>query len=139
MSDTSAMSDTDGQSPAREAAQETLNAEEAQDGGALGARGVPTSGGAPDASLTADAHAAHQPEPEAAPVETRPCAECGGATVAADVAGGDERPSLVRDNFGRFFSRDARVPFERAHVCVQCGAVRLFVDVARLKRAALGA
>lgn len=70
------------------------------------------------------------------PQALNPCGECGGAMVVVDVAGGDERPSLIRDNFGRHFSRDALVPIERAHACLSCGYTRLFVDPGKLRKRA---
>jgi hypothetical protein len=56
--------------------------------------------------------------------------------IEVDVAGRDERPSLIRDNFGKFFSKDALVPLERAHACTNCGYTRLFVDPEKLKKRA---
>lgn len=66
----------------------------------------------------------------------KPCAECGGPTVEMDVAGSAERPALIRQNTGRYFSRDSLVHIERARACVRCGCVRFFVDAERLRRRA---
>lgn len=102
----------------------------------LGAPGVPTVGGAPDAGQTADASRALNASRAPADAAPKPCDECGGAMIAVDVAGGDERPALIRDNFGRFFSRDSLVYIERAHGCTRCGHVRLFVDPVKLRKRA---
>ena len=56
--------------------------------------------------------------------------------IAVDVAGADDRPALIRDNFGRYFSRDSLVHLERAHACTACGYTRLFVDPEKLKKRA---
>jgi hypothetical protein len=66
--------------------------------------------------------------------DLKPCSECGGSMIAVDVAGADDRPALVRDNFGRFFSRDSLVLLEHAHACTICGYTRLFVDPEKLKK-----
>ena len=68
--------------------------------------------------------------------DLKPCSECGGEMISVDVAGRDERPALVRDNFGRYFSRDSLVHLERAHACLSCGYTRLFVDPDKLRRRA---
>lgn len=102
----------------------------AADVSGLGANGVPTVGGAPGIKDVLEAT-------EAAPsFQPKPCVECGGAMIEVDVAGGDARPALIRDNFGRFFSRDSLVPLERAHGCTHCGYVRLFVDPDKLRKRA---
>ena len=98
----------------------------------LGANGIPTVGGAPNVEDVLEAA-----EAEASPnIHPKPCVECGGAMIEVDVAGGDARPALIRDNFGRFFSRDSLVPLERAHGCTYCGYVRLFVDPDKLRKRA---
>lgn len=66
--------------------------------------------------------------------ETKACSECGGPMVEVEIAGGDERLSLIKQNFGRFFSKDALVPVERAHACTTCGHTRLFVDPDKLRQ-----
>jgi hypothetical protein len=66
----------------------------------------------------------------------KPCSECGGPTVEVDVAGSAERPALIRQNTGRYFSRDSLVHIERARACVRCGYVRFFVDAEKLRRRA---
>jgi hypothetical protein len=53
------------------------------------------------------------------------------------LAGKEERPALVRDNFGSFFSRDAIVYLEQAQVCSNCGYARLYADPDKLRRALL--
>jgi hypothetical protein len=68
--------------------------------------------------------------------DLKPCGECGGTMIEVDVAGHDERPALIRQNFGRYFSRDSLVHLERAHACVDCGYTRLFVDPGKLRRRA---
>ncbi len=68
--------------------------------------------------------------------DLEPCVECGGTMIAVDVAGADNRPALIRDNAGRFFSRDALVHLERAHACTNCGYTRFFVDPDKLRRRA---
>ncbi|HEX8237376.1 MAG TPA: hypothetical protein VF600_15555 [Abditibacteriaceae bacterium] len=68
--------------------------------------------------------------------EAKPCSECGGTMIEVDVAGHDERPALIRQNFGRYFSRDSLVHIERAHACTSCGYTRLFVDPDKLRRRA---
>ena len=70
----------------------------------------------------------------AIPVVAQSCALCGGEVVQVDVASGDERVSLVGENSGRFVSRDALVPLERAHVCTQCGQTQFFVDPEKVRR-----
>ncbi len=102
----------------------------AADVSGLGANGVPTVGGAPGVK---DVLKAAETSPNITP---KPCVECGGAMIEVDVAGGDARPALIRDNFGRFFSRDSLVPLERAHGCTHCGYVRLFVDPDKLRKRA---
>jgi hypothetical protein len=57
--------------------------------------------------------------------------------IEVDVAGHDERPALIRQNLGRFFSRDSLVHIERAHACTSCGYTRLFVDPDKLRRRAV--
>ncbi|HEX8834695.1 MAG TPA: hypothetical protein VF719_10865 [Abditibacteriaceae bacterium] len=69
--------------------------------------------------------------------DLKPCGECGGEMIAVDVAGKDDRPALIRDNFGRFFSRDSLIHLERAHACLACGYTRLFVDPVKLKKRGL--
>jgi hypothetical protein len=68
--------------------------------------------------------------------DLKPCSECGGPMISVDVAGADDRPALIRDNFGRFFSRDSLVHLEHAHACTACGYTRLFVDPEKLKKRA---
>lgn len=70
------------------------------------------------------------------PDPLQPCGECGGTMATVDVAGGDNRPSLIRDNFGHYFSRDALVPIERAQACLNCGHTRFFVDPEKLRKRA---
>lgn len=66
--------------------------------------------------------------------DAKACSECGGAMVEVEIAGGDERLSLVRQNFGKFFSKDALVPVERAAACTVCGHAKLFVDPEKLRQ-----
>ncbi len=70
------------------------------------------------------------------PTALKPCGECGGAMITVDVAGGDDRLSLIRDNSGHYFSRDALVPVERAHACLSCGHTLFFVDPEKLRKRA---
>ncbi len=54
--------------------------------------------------------------------------------IAVEIAGAENRMALIGDNSGKYFSRDALVPLERAHACLQCGHVELFVDAVKLRR-----
>ena len=84
-------------------------------------------------NITDNENAAHQTPPNAEN-KTANCPLCNGEMVAVDMAGGAERPSLVSENYGTRFSRDSLVPLERAHACLECGHVRLFVDPVKLRR-----
>lgn len=66
--------------------------------------------------------------------EAKACSECGGKMVEVEIAGGDERLSLIKQNFGKFFSKDALAPLERATVCTACGYTKLFVDPEKLRQ-----
>ncbi len=70
------------------------------------------------------------------PIPTVPqlCALCGGEMVQVEIANSDARISLVGEGAGRFVSRDALVPLERAHVCTQCGQTQLFADPEKVRR-----
>lgn len=74
-------------------------------------------------------------EPESAlPKAAQPCALCGGEVVKVEIAQGDSRLSLVGESAGRFVSRDAVVPLERALVCSGCGYTQLFCDPEKVRR-----
>lgn len=62
------------------------------------------------------------------------CALCGGETVRVEVMAQGEKLSLVGDNGGRFISRDAMVPIERAQVCIACGHTQLFADPEKVRK-----
>lgn len=69
------------------------------------------------------------------PIVPQPCALCGGEMVKVEIANNnDARVSLVGESAGRFVSRDALVPLERAHVCIQCGHTQLFADPEKVRR-----
>lgn len=105
--------------------------------------GVADSQSATGNAATGNAATGNVATPNAAPRDglqlpepLKPCGECGGAMATVDVAGGDDRLSLIRDNFGKYFSRDSLVPIERAQACLSCGYTRFFVDPEKLRKRA---